>query len=283
MSYDRITPAYYKTYQQDTPYHAGARGWTQAPWPTWGNNPQLAGRRLLATDGLGAITAVSGLGSPDGIGAYAPNVSPIGGGTSTVAHYEPISGGLGAYFKNQFTQPISPAGRGAITTARYEPISGLGCTPCQAAAKAAQQGVGAGDPATWSPIAKGLVLAGIGLGVWWAMAPMFRKHARNGRGGRRMRRNGRWSRKYKDTLPDSAFLYVAPGGMAHIEGGKKVTHPLSLRHFPVRNASGAVDVSHVRNALARIGRSSVPASVKPKLQAKARALLGTRSGARKAA
>lgn len=46
-------------------------------------------------------------------------------------------------------------------------------------------------------------------------------------------------------LPDSAFLYIEPGG-------KKVdgkTTPNSLRHFPVP------DAAHVRNALSRLGQS----------------------------
>lgn len=62
MSYDRVTPTYYQTYQQGTPFEAGAPGWTQAPWVTWGNNPNLGGRRRLATDGLGNIVAISGIG-----------------------------------------------------------------------------------------------------------------------------------------------------------------------------------------------------------------------------
>lgn len=128
MSYDRITPAYYKTFQPDTPYHPGARGWTEAPWPTWGDNPNLAGKRLLATDGLGAITAISGLsglGSPDG---------------------------LGAYFQNTYVQPISPAGGG-----------GTGCAPCAAKA-AAGLGMDTSSPAFM--IGKALVLGAIGYGIY---------------------------------------------------------------------------------------------------------------------
>jgi len=62
MSYDRVNPTYYQTYQQGTPFHAGAPGWAESPWVTWGNNPNLGGRRRLATDGLGKVVAISGLG-----------------------------------------------------------------------------------------------------------------------------------------------------------------------------------------------------------------------------
>ena len=63
MSYDRVTPTYYQTFQPGTPFHPGAPGWTEAPYPTWGENPNLAGRRRLATDGLGRVVAISGLGA----------------------------------------------------------------------------------------------------------------------------------------------------------------------------------------------------------------------------
>lgn len=76
MSYDRVNPTYYQTFQPNTPFHPGAEGWQTAPWVTWGENPNLAGRARLATDGLGAapscgcsglgkVVAISGLGAPD--------------------------------------------------------------------------------------------------------------------------------------------------------------------------------------------------------------------------
>jgi HK97 family phage prohead protease len=54
-------------------------------------------------------------------------------------------------------------------------------------------------------------------------------------------------------LPDSAFLYIAPGGA---KDGSGKTMPRSLRYFPVRDANGAVDEAHVANALARIPQAS---------------------------
>jgi hypothetical protein len=56
MSYENINQSYYETFQQGTPFHAGAPGWTKAPWPTWGENPNMAGRSTLAVNGLGAAS-----------------------------------------------------------------------------------------------------------------------------------------------------------------------------------------------------------------------------------
>lgn len=77
MSYDRVNPTYYQTFQQDTPFHAGAPGWSTAPWVTWGDNPNLAGRRRLATDGLGTIVAISGLGATNLGPAPAPGQTSV--------------------------------------------------------------------------------------------------------------------------------------------------------------------------------------------------------------
>ena len=79
-----------------------------------------------------------------------------------------------------------------------------------------------------------------------------------------------WTTAMVNDLPDSAFLYVAPGGDKDSEGK---TTPRSLRYFPVKDASGAVDQAHVRNALARIPQSNLPQSVKDTATAKARRLL----------
>jgi hypothetical protein len=65
MSYHQPNPTYYQTFQPDTPFHPGAEGWSTAPWMTWGDNPNLAGRRKLATDGLGKVVAISGLGADE--------------------------------------------------------------------------------------------------------------------------------------------------------------------------------------------------------------------------
>lgn len=79
-----------------------------------------------------------------------------------------------------------------------------------------------------------------------------------------------WSTAYVNDLPDSAFLYIAPGGEKD-EDGK--TTPRSLRYFPVRDKTGKVDLPHVRNALARIPQSNCPDAAKEKATAAAERLL----------
>ena len=82
--------------------------------------------------------------------------------------------------------------------------------------------------------------------------------------------DAQWSAAHMNDLPDSAFLYIESGGEKDKEGR---TTPRSLRHFPVRGPDGKVDLPHLRNALARIPQSSLPAAVKEKAKAKAEALL----------
>lgn len=78
-----------------------------------------------------------------------------------------------------------------------------------------------------------------------------------------------WTTAYINDLPDSAFLYVEPGKKD--EDGKTV--PRSLRHFPVRDAEGNVDLPHLRNALARIPQSNVPQAAKDRATAAAQRML----------
>jgi len=195
--------------------------------------------------------------------------------------------GLGAYFQTTYTQPIRAARTGQSIVAAYQPIDGLGgCLPCMAAAA----GFGADAPAAPAPSASLLsnfwVKAALGVGavaLVWYTVPGFRKLW--GPGGalspnkrRRHRRNAKWSGKHKRSLPDSSFLLVLPGGHARIEGGHKVTIPRSLRKFPYRTASGSIDLPHLRNAIARIPQSNLPASQRTLLQAKARAILAEHGG-----
>jgi hypothetical protein len=79
-----------------------------------------------------------------------------------------------------------------------------------------------------------------------------------------------WTTAYINSLPDSCFLYIAPGGEKDSEGK---TTPRSLRYFPVKNADGSVDLAHVRNALSRIPQANVPQSVKDRAMASARRML----------
>jgi hypothetical protein len=75
-----------------------------------------------------------------------------------------------------------------------------------------------------------------------------------------------WTTGFINDLPDASFLYIEDGGQKDGEGR---TTPRSLRHFPYKDASGKVDLPHLRNALARIPQSSLPSSVKADVQAKA--------------
>ena len=83
-----------------------------------------------------------------------------------------------------------------------------------------------------------------------------------------------WSTAYINDLPDSAFLYVEPGGEKDGEGK---TTPRSLRHFPVRDANGNVDMPHLRNAMSRIPQSDLPQSVKDRAAAKAQRMMDSMS------
>lgn len=58
-----------------------------------------------------------------------------------------------------------------------------------------------------------------------------------------------WTRRYINDLPDSAFAVIEPGGRKDEEGK---TVPRSLRHLPHHNASGAVDIPHLRSANSRV-------------------------------
>jgi HK97 family phage prohead protease len=79
-----------------------------------------------------------------------------------------------------------------------------------------------------------------------------------------------WTTAYVNDLPDSAFLYVEPGGEKDADGK---TAPRSLRHFPYKDANGTVDLPHLRNALSRIPQSSLPQDVKDRLTAQAQRIL----------
>lgn len=82
-----------------------------------------------------------------------------------------------------------------------------------------------------------------------------------------------WSTAFQNDLPDSSFLLVEAGGEKDEEGK---TVPRTLRHIPVRDEDGKLDLAHVRNAIAQIPKLKIPgftAEDKAKLQDKARALL----------
>ena len=77
-----------------------------------------------------------------------------------------------------------------------------------------------------------------------------------------------WSTRYKNDLPDSAFLYIEAGGKKDSEGNIK---PRSLRHFPHKDMDGKVDRAHILNAIARIPQAKfLSQAQKDRLQARAR-------------
>lgn len=84
-----------------------------------------------------------------------------------------------------------------------------------------------------------------------------------------------WSTAEVNNLPDSSFLYIEPGGQKDSDGR---TVPRTNRHFPYKGPDGAIDLPHLRNAIARIpqtGSDILSQTQKDSLQARARHLLDT--------
>ena len=80
----------------------------------------------------------------------------------------------------------------------------------------------------------------------------------------------KWSTAQINDLPDASFLYVETGGEKDSDGK---TAPRSLRHFPVKDADGNVDMPHLKNALSRIPQSDLPQEIKDKCSAKAEKMM----------
>lgn len=94
--------------------------------------------------------------------------------------------------------------------------------------------------------------------------------------------NVRWSQRYKNQLPDSAFLYVAPGGRKmHTKRGT-ITIPRSKRKLPVKDLQGRYNKSHLANAIARLGQAKTQVPQKKKLQTKAQRIYSREFGYAKA-
>lgn len=82
-----------------------------------------------------------------------------------------------------------------------------------------------------------------------------------------------WTTAYQNNLPDSSFLWIAPGGDRDSDGK---TTPRSLRYFPYKDANGKVDLPHLRNAIQRIPQAKhegLTPEKKNSLQERARKLL----------
>ena len=79
-----------------------------------------------------------------------------------------------------------------------------------------------------------------------------------------------WDTAYIDDLPDSCFLFIESGGSKDDQGK---TVPRSLRHFHYKDDTGAIDLPHLRNAIARIPQSNAGGLDKSALQKRAQAIL----------
>ncbi len=62
MSYVKLNPSYYQMFQPEGAWHAGAEGWSVAPYPGWGQNPALVGPKRLGVEGLGDDTTTMKIG-----------------------------------------------------------------------------------------------------------------------------------------------------------------------------------------------------------------------------
>lgn len=102
--------------------------------------------------------------------------------------------------------------------------------------------------------------------------PRRRRRARRNPCGRSLTANVRWSTKYKNQLPDSAFFYVGPGGRKKRTKRGTFTVPKSKRKLPYKNLSGRVDRGHLLAAIGRAGqkKTQIPAAEKKRIQARGR-------------
>jgi hypothetical protein len=91
-----------------------------------------------------------------------------------------------------------------------------------------------------------------------------------------MEPNRKWTRAYMNRLPDSAFLWVGPGGE---KDEQNRTHPLHLRSLPYKDMGGKVDLGHLRNAIARLPVTrDIPESDKPRIKKRACRILERHGG-----
>lgn len=74
-----------------------------------------------------------------------------------------------------------------------------------------------------------------------------------------------WTAAEIDNLPDSSFAHIDAGGTKDADGK---TTPRSKRHLPYKGADGKVDLPHLRNALARLDATDIPAAAKAAAKAK---------------
>jgi len=86
MSYAAVRPAFYEMLTPDSPWHAGAPGWSSAPFPGWGENPNLVGPPRVAVNGLRG----AGCGCSRGVGDEdEPPTKPPGPRGNPDSTYDP--------------------------------------------------------------------------------------------------------------------------------------------------------------------------------------------------
>lgn len=73
-----------------------------------------------------------------------------------------------------------------------------------------------------------------------------------------------WDTAYVNSLPDSAFAVILPGGSKDSDGK---TTPRGLRKLPHHNADGGVDLPHLRNALSRAPQADMPDGLRARAMA----------------
>lgn len=158
--------------------------------------------------------------------------------------------------------------------------NGIGC-PCLGLgqeARSAPDIEGRYQQTSWgmvAAVAAGAVALGVFLGYAAGKRAKLRPNThRRSRSRRRLSPNVRWSRKYKNQLPDSAFLYVAPGGRKVRTRRGTFTIPKTSRKLPYKNLQGRIDRTHLLNAIARAGqrKTGIPAAEKRRIQDRARRL-----------
>ncbi len=57
VSYVALQPSYYQMFQPEGAWHAGAEGWSVAPYPGWGQNPALVGPKRLGVEGISDLAS----------------------------------------------------------------------------------------------------------------------------------------------------------------------------------------------------------------------------------
>lgn len=103
---------------------------------------------------------------------------------------------------------------------------------------------------------KTVMWAALGVGVLYALAkvvPPLVASAEQAASRPKLLTNPKWSSKYVNSLPDSAFLVVRKNEVEYVDD-KGRSHPLSSRSLPIVNRQGNYSCPHVANAKARLNQ-----------------------------